>query len=169
MVLAAEGSISLVEEHCRNLLANLAAFRTWAEAADVAAAEALIHTDEVPSSQSMPWCLIYLDSEGEGYAAEIAAGGHEFVFDEDGRIHILLQRVVPGAYANSVQDAERDLKNHVGKMIDEIKELTGTGDSCEPLTVTRIRMFGPWRFDEDMEETALGKIQAVGLLLDWGM
>lgn len=163
---AASGSISLAEEAGVALLANLAAFRTWAEAADVAAAKALCHNDELPSlaTQARPRVLYYMDPDGAGFEQESIADGQ---WSQRGQFRAVLERDVPEAYAADLPAAERDFKNHLGAILDEVMDLAGTGDPCGPMNVVRARAFGPWRFGEDWEETALGKIQVAGLLFDW--
>lgn len=163
-MVTATGSISLAEENARSLLANLAAFRTWCGKATAELAKAVIFTDAAPAAQAYPYAEIYADPDGPGF--EMSLAGSE-AWDQRGELRVLLLQTVPVAYATSVLDAERAFKNSLGAIVDEIAELSGSGDACEPLTVTRLRVFGPWRFSEDFEEQALGKIQAAGLILEW--
>lgn len=167
--MTASGSISLAEEAGVNLLANLAAFRAWAGAADVAAAKALCHNDQLPdlATQPRPRVMYYGDPDGRGFQMEAIAGGYGYQWTQRGEFRALLEREVPEAYQADVAAAERDLKNHLGAIVDEIRDLAGSGDACAPLNVIKIEVYGPWRFDDNWEETELGQIQRAGLILTW--
>ena len=151
----------MAEEAGVDLLANLAAFRTWAGVETVEAAKALCHNDEMPSSQERPRVLYYMDPDGPGFETDRIA---EFQWDQRGVFRAILERDVPEAHASSVEDAERDMKNHLGAIVDELYELAGESGY---MNVVRVRVWGPWRFSTDYEETALGQIQAAGLEIYW--
>ena len=105
-------------------------------------------------------CLL----NGAGGCCDLDWQGVESWRPEDGFLWIHLERDVPEAHESSVADAERDLKNKIGAIVADLRDVAGDSDA---LNAIRVQVFGPWRFNEDWEETALGQRQVFGLLLHW--
>lgn len=156
MAIDPSGSISEAEDACMDLLAGLAAFQTWAGVETAAAAKAKLYNDWAPLDAARPYgwaSLVEFDS------IEVAEGQ----WDQTGVCHVILERLVPEAYEESIADAERDLKNAVGAMVDEMYGAT----PGVALNVQRIEVSPAYRAGEDDEANGLGQIQAIELRLHW--
>ena len=162
MAVEPSGSLSLAEEAAADLLANLGAVQSFLGVGTAEAAKAKLYNDAVATDAVRPYGLYYLDPEGApGFEMESIA---PYQWDQRGIIRVVLERAVPEAYESNVKSAEMDLKNHIGAILDDMREAAGNSGY---LNVMRAQVFGPWRFDQDWEETLLGKIQAFGLALYW--
>ena len=161
MAVDPSGSISLAEEAGVDLLANLAAFRSLLGVDTIEAAKAKCFNDEIPSGTDRPHVLHYLDPDGPGFETERVA---EFQWVQTGVWRAILERDVPEAHQDNVEDAERDFKNRLGAIVEEVYEKAGAAGY---MNAVRVRVFGPWRFTTDYEESALGQIQAAGLEITW--
>lgn len=149
------GSISLIEDACMDLLASLAAFQSWAGVDNAAAAKARLYNDWAPLDADRPYGWASLV---EFSSVEVAEGQ----WDQEGVCHVILERLVPAAHAESIADAERDLKNDIGAMVDAIY---GADPADGYLNVTQIEVSPTYRVSQDEEETGLGAIQAVEMRL----
>jgi len=161
MAVVASGSVSNAEDAVMDTLAALSAVQTFFGVETEELARAKLINDEVPTGTARPFATCYMDPDGGGFDTESDGFG---VWHQRGEVRVLFEREVPEAYESNVAQAELDVKNHAGAIIDALIGVAGDGGE---INATRVRMFGPWRFDDNWEESALGQIQVFGLLIDW--
>jgi len=175
---AAAGGLTLSQEALRYSLADCARFRTFAGAADQAAALARIHHDALPPPGSSadtytlaewatyrPFAVIERDRRA-GYRRKQAA---EYGEVESGKLFIHLEQAIAAGDLNDPAQIVRKFDNHVGVIIDELyaKSALGASGGVSYLQINDIRYVGPFR---SSEEDAPGQGEYVFGLLEilWG-
>jgi len=136
MPVTAAGNLSLAQECLRTTLADATAFRTFAGAADRAAALLRIHHDVLPPPAAAapaytlaewaahrPYAIVAGEQTG-GYSVRHATGGASFGFEESGHLWLLLGAAPDSDYtADADQDAA--FRNAVGEIIGGLMDLAG--------------------------------------------
>ena len=116
----------------RDIVANIAAWRTWTGAADVAAGKARTYPIGAPSTVTRPFCLVDFEERAFGKIAEVA-------WRLDGDIVFYFEDAVSDDYTDSHADAWIDFLNNIGAMETGIKGLAGTESY---LDLTQITLLG---------------------------
>jgi hypothetical protein len=169
------GPISLAEDHLRTTLANVAAFRTWCGAADVAAAKLKIHNDSLPDpagevytetelSTYAPYAILHTDPSN-GYRMTFSDknsdGSHNYV--DEGQLQLWLVQFVN--VAHDVKTAERTFKNSLGQILDGLWDLAGQADY---LAITLVDLDELVRVHPD-DEPGQGDQQLAKITIGWGV
>lgn len=177
MTVVPAGSISLTEALLRSTLAGLSAFRTFVGVATEDEAAAHVYHSSLPPMtkghesytlaelrQYRPYAIIWTQETGNGFRWSNAAGyGASHV---SGRLLARLIREVPDALANDQSAADVDFTNQIGAICDA---LIVAGQTPENLSVQAITLYsGPERNPEE-EHHAVGSLQGVTLLIEWGV
>lgn len=154
---AAEGGITLAEEHLRLTVADCARFRTWAlNAPDQAAALSRIYIDGIPDHpidqdaytleqmQALrPFAIVTTANQNGFSKGRIATE----TYAELGRLAVAFEENVPANVARDVAALERTFKNTLGVILNEMLAL-----AYQPgyLAIDLITFHGPLRCSRDV-------------------
>jgi hypothetical protein len=158
---AAEGGITLCEDHLRTMLADCPRFRTFARnAADRQAALERIYIDDLPEAPEdkdaysaddlralRPFAIITTANQG-GYAkARVAAN----TYAEAGKLHIVFEEDVEESEADDIALLERNFKNTLGVIQNELlaRAYTAPDEDSQYLAIDLITFHGPHRCPEN--------------------
>jgi len=111
------GIYSLLLEDLRDLLAACASWRTWTDAADEAAAKALVFPVAAEREAADVYAVV-----GHGDDAEF-----ESALEGRGSLSLRFSAAIPEAYEDDVAEAEVWFTNHVGAVLADLLALAGTG------------------------------------------
>jgi hypothetical protein len=152
---AAEGGITLAEENLRLTLADCARFRTWCGATNQAAALAKIFIDDLPVPPNdqdaytaddiiglRPFAILMTANQAGYSKARVATE----TYPEAGKLAIALEENVPAHLAGDVAALERQFKNTIGVIIDELLELAYQAGY---LAIDLVTFHGPLRSTKD--------------------
>ncbi len=136
---APAGTISLAQQALKTTLADVTAFRTFADAGDQAAALARIHMEGLPKPGDgrqhtrteletyRPYAVIFTD-DPRGLIKTVDAHSGAFDFAAAGRLKLRIFQDAVDQYDNGpTADANVVFKNHVGEIIDGLCGLAGQG------------------------------------------
>jgi len=150
------GIISLPMKVLRDSLGDSAAFRTFAGAADQAAALARIHYFELtpPANGEVytkveiaalrPYAIV-ATQDRNGFSAELDGVSDHFEFADAGRLWLYLARSVAG------DSPDLDFCNHLGAIVEDLCELAGQAGY---LAFNEIALeAGPFRGHHDLDPT----------------
>jgi hypothetical protein len=151
----AEGGITLAEENLRLTLADCARFRTWTTASDQAKALARIYIDSLPNPPNdadsysadelvalRPFAIV-MTARQSGYSRGRVATE---TYPEAGKMAIAFEENVPASLADDVPALERQFKNTLGVIIDE---MLGLAYQAGYLAIDLITFSGPVRCLKD--------------------
>jgi len=124
----ATGSISLILENVRTLLAASASFQSLVSAVDAAAAKAYIH---YPAADSGTWARpgAMIDHEQGSPEHPLVGRGGGNTYGETGQVEIVIEADIGASYQAKGQEelAYLEFANVIGAIASEIKALAGTG------------------------------------------
>jgi len=176
---AASGPIALAETYLAAQLANAAAFRTWAGAADVAAALARIdyHAIDAPADgnthtkaelqTARPFAVIYT-APSSGYSLRMDAVSDDYEFLDGGSIIIQLEQDVPEALQANTADnnAEimRRMLNSLGNILADVAAQSGQAGR---LNIMGLEVEALARSEGDEIEAEGDYLMAI-IRVDWG-
>lgn len=140
--IAAQGRQELAIDHLINAIADSPAWQAWTGAADATEARAFIHeydTDGASSSGddsdeatvARPHVVI----GEESYSEESIAISDAHDFDEGGVVPFEFEADVPAAYKGDTATSKRYMRNQVGLVMQDVKNVAGT---ARYLNITRI-------------------------------
>jgi hypothetical protein len=171
-----EGSISLAQENLRVTLADSATFRALVGATTRSAAAARIHHEGLPDPgdgtehtlaelEALRPLAIVFTSESQGFRRRKLSTN---AFRSSGRLRLRLCRSCNAAGdAGPTTDATKEWKNIVGKVIDELCELSLSGNS-DYLAFDEVAVeWGPFAAAPELAATQ-GMWQGVELSFGWG-
>jgi hypothetical protein len=159
---AAEGGITLAEEHLRLTVADCARFRTWAlNAPDQAAALARIYIDGLPlppegqdaytleQMQALRPFAIVTTANQAGYSKGRIATA---TYAEVGKLAVAFEENVPANLARDIAAVERSFKNTLGTILDQMLGLAYTAPDADRqyLAIDLITFHGPLRCTQDV-------------------
>ena len=129
--LAGQGALSKGLEAVRTLLTNVAAYRTWMGAADVAAASARTYLlGEYDANATLPCAAVFFSPENT-MRGETQYGGAGNFFARAGSADVMLIEETPAAYADRDAldwlNALKHITNAAGLVIEGVEALAGTG------------------------------------------
>lgn len=135
---APTGSISLAQEHLRQMLAATTAWQAECNAADAADAAKWIYHHGLPEPANgethtkeelqsyRPYAIIYTAPRA-GFRKKKDAGGTHSYFNVSGQLVLRINREAPEAGGDGPSsDANTTFLNLVGKVMDEMENLAGT-------------------------------------------
>ncbi len=171
------GCISEAQEVLRRTLADCPRWREFCAAPGRAAARARIHHEKLPDPASggiyttaelasyRPYAIVSTAETG-GLVRSYESTGASAHFDTAGVLWLLIGTGIDSTL--SVQEQDRQFKNLIGTLIDELCDLCGRADVEEYLFFRRIRLaMGPFRFDE-ANNPAQGEEIAAMIDVEWG-
>ena len=164
------GILSLPMKYLRDSLADCAAFRTFAGAADQAAALARIHYFELTPPADVeaytkaeitalrPYAIV-ATQDRNGFSAELDGASDHFEFADSGRLWLYVARTVAG------DQPELEFCNHLGAIVAGLCKLAGQAGY---LALTEISLeAGPFRGHHDLDPTE-GIEQIAVFSIDYG-
>jgi hypothetical protein len=174
---AAAGSISLAVDYLRTTLADSAAFRTWAGAANQAAALARIYYESLPPPANgnehtlaelaayRPYALVWVSPE-DGFRKRHISQAASFGYAQSGTMLFRMLQTVDPAIANDPAEISRRFINTIGTIFDEFEDLCGLAGylAIESMEID----FGPYRGDPD-EKTTQGDYIGIDINVSWGI
>jgi len=163
----------------RVLLADSSTFRTLVGETTRVKAMTHIYLEGLPEPASgdthtaaelaayRPCAVIYSDEAG-GWTKDYESAGDHHQLGDGGELHLVLMQTCPvGLDAAPDSDANRQFKNTLGQIVDDLCDLTGNGSSADRLVFDSVRLAeGPWWNHPDKEPTA-GIEQGADLLVAW--
>jgi hypothetical protein len=167
-----EGPTSIAQANLEASLADSTNFRTWAGAADQAAALARIYHDGIPRSiaadshtlaqvQSLrPYVIVWTEND-ESERDAVSNGPDRSDSGELGMMFV--QDIDPGD-VNDIQEAGRKLMNAMGTIRVDLFNLAGDGH----IVPSRIGMPQPWTHTGENDEPAVGDALIAIQMMDWG-
>ncbi len=160
VVTAAAGCISLAQETLRVTMANVVEFQTLVGAADAAAALGDVYHEGLPPPADensdtytraelealRPYALIWTEEEQGFRLTPDSADG----FSVSGTLHCQIEHDIDPLIANDAGEVDRQHRNLIGKIIDELKPMARLGPYLAWETLT---FSGPFRrHPDDIEE-----------------
>ncbi len=169
--MAATGDISLAQDRVAQMLADSAAFRTFAgvATAEVARSDA-IYCDGLPKPSGReytpaelealrPFALVFTETD-DGFRLNCLAQG---VFQPSGRIIVLLERGVPAEDEDDVAKLDEYMRNSAGAILDDLTQMSGQEGYVD---ISEIVFSGPGRVEtKDVQD--MGDFQQMFLQIDW--
>ena len=152
MVTAGTGAITTKEDVLAASLSRCAEFITWTGEINATAALTHVHFDALPDPADgnvytdaeldalRPYVILFTDRAGGLIKSHVSTSGSGFDFADSGAL--LLHFVQEAADGQSIAEQERLFKNSVGKIINQLCVLAGTGGESA---------FGEIALDDDGE------------------
>ena len=171
------GCISDAQEVLRRTLADCPRWREFCDAPDQAAARARIHHEDLPAPAAggvytttelagyRPYAIVSTAETG-GLTRSFESSGTSAHFDTSGVLWLLVGAAVDATLSTVEQD--RQFKNFLGQIIDDLCDLCGQAEVEEYLFFQRIRLAqGPFRYNEANTPAQGEEITAL-IEIEWG-
>lgn len=168
--------ITVIQERLRQMLADCTSVRQFLGVHSRSEVLARIHHDGLsfPSGNSevhdrdeladlRPYILLFTEPEDDGFvlqAVSVSADGFDFA--AAGQLLIQLARDVPDSQVSDPAAADRAMKEHASRVIEDLAALAGRGDQ---VAITRIGAAGPFRTQED-DAVAGGELQVMEISIE---
>jgi len=177
MITEATGALTTVEETARHTLADCEAWRELtATVGNERSSLARIHTDALPPPPDeaeaynreqveglRPYALLWLAADG-GFRRHIVAKDTRNRFSDSGEVRVKICATVPSELAGDPAEADRQFKNSIGTIINQLCDLAGQAGY---LDFTELELTaGPWR-NGDEEALAEGDVIGCDMSLLW--
>ena len=123
--LAPAGVHSILLQNLDDLIANSGAFQELTGTDNAVEAAAFIYQVgiEEPRTTDRPYCVVRHTGRQGG---EVIGGGGPYNYDDDGQLEVVFVIDIPATYATSLELASRYFLNYTGRIIANVKALSGT-------------------------------------------
>ena len=176
MATAPTGELSLPLHYLRLSLADSAAFRTRAGAANQAEALAHIFRDALPPPAAgdqytlaelqayRPICLVFVSPQAGFMTSQIGVGGSSFNFASSGKLAAYFEQDVAAEITGDPEEVSLQFLNALGGILSDV---LGVAGQAGYLAVTDLQLLlGPMRSNEDEHKTVGNCVWAL-LAFDW--